>query len=45
MASPLAITVVLTVILSKVSSSATMHCTSQKNRCFHVLKTAVLIIL
>lgn len=30
MASPLAITVVLTVILSKVSSSAAMHYTSKK---------------
>lgn len=34
MASPLAITVVLTVILSKVSSLATMHCTSQKTAVF-----------
>ena len=34
MASPRAITVVLTLILGKVSSSAPMHCTSQKTAVF-----------
>lgn len=34
MASPRAITVVLTLIVGKVSPPATMHCTSQKTAVF-----------